>query len=130
MTWPWLVAAFALFMLFISGADALDRYAESRYGYRPLALPNLTFMLIPHGIALAAIAGLADATQIELPMLVPWLTGALGLAAAAFMLWTIRRRTIGWIAMVSTLAMIVAAPVLLLSMLFRTLAEAPPGDGG
>lgn len=127
--WLGLLGGFLIFMLFISAAQTLDRHAEARWGYRPLALPNLAFMLMPHGL-LAAVAlqrlagpgGQADAVPI-------WAAAVLAAILAGGMFWIIRKRTAPWVALAATLAMCAAASVLLASMLFRTLAEAPPGDG-
>lgn len=130
MAWIWLVVGFLGFMIAISAVNAMDRHAESRWGYRPFAVPNLAFMLIPHGIAIAAITGLIGRTDSEarLPAPILWLGVVLGLAAVAAMLWIIRRRANTPVAVVATLVMIAAASVLIPSMLFRALADAQPGD--
>ena len=126
--WLGLLGGFLVFMLFISAAQTLDRHVESRWGYRPLAPPNLAFMLIPHGIlaaiVLRLVAGGGDAAGVPV-----WAAAVLASILAGGMFWIIRKRTEARVALAATLAMCAAASVLLASMLFRALAEAPSGDG-
>lgn len=121
MVWLKLIGGFLLFVGLIGGAHALDRHAGDRYGYRPFALPNLAFMLLPHGVLAALAAGLMPAPGLG------WVLGALGVGALSFMLVVLHRRTNVVIASAATGLMLIAAPILLLSMLFRDLADAPPG---
>jgi hypothetical protein len=130
MGWLWLAAAFILFTALIGSAHALDRYCAGRYGYRPLALPNLAFMLIPHGLLLAAFAGLSHRGDVFDGLAAPpgasWLLAGLAAGALIFMLVTLTRRTTAWIAVAATALMTAAASVLLFSVFFRDLAEMPP----
>jgi hypothetical protein len=119
VTWLWLLGGFLLFMGLIGLAHALDRHAAARYGYRPLALPNLAFMLIPHGILAAWAGGYAPTPGLR------WALGGLGAWALIFMLVVLTRRTSAWIALVAVGVMTIAAPLLLLSMVFRAVAEGP-----
>jgi hypothetical protein len=126
MVWLGLIGGFALFMGLIGTAHALDGYTANRFGYRPFALPNLAFMLLPYG----ALVGLAIAWRQggwDAPALAPTL-GALALAALIFMLVILWRRTRAWIALVAIGLMVIGAPILLLSMLFRDLAGSAPGQ--
>jgi hypothetical protein len=122
MIWLWLLGGFLLFIGLIALAHTLDRHAAGRYGYRPLALPNLAFMLIPHGILAAWAAGYAPTPVLG------WALGALGAWALIFMLAILTRRTSAWVALAAAGLMTIAAPVLLLSMVFRAAAEGPPGE--
>jgi hypothetical protein len=134
-----LLGAFLAFMVALAAVHRLDRETGRRFGYRPLALPNLAFMLIPHGIAVAALAARASGTDpgayLGLPPGADWALGAVAILAALFMLWVLRGRTSLTIALGATAIMTAAASVLLLSMLFRELAEgggergARPGTG-
>ena len=130
MGWLWLAAAFLLFTALIGSAHALDRYCAGRFGYRPLALPNLAFMLIPHGLLLAACSGLSPRGDIFDGLAAPpgasWILAGLAAGALIFMLVTLTRRTTAWIAVAATALMTAAASVLLFSVFFRDLAETPP----
>jgi hypothetical protein len=121
MVWLKLIGGFLLFMGLIGAAHALDRYAGDRYGYRPVAPPNLAFMLIPHGILVAWAAGLIRAPGLG------WALAVLGAGALSFMLVILQRRTSVFIAAAAAGLMLTAAPILLLSMLFSDLADSPPG---
>jgi predicted branched-subunit amino acid permease len=125
MVWLGLVAGFLLFMGLIGLAHALDRHAAERFGYRPFALPNLAFMLLPQG-AVAATAA-ASAQGISPGPVLAWVPFVFAGAALVFMLTILWRRTSPWIAVAATGLMAVGAPVLLLSVLFRDLAGSTPG---
>ncbi len=127
MVWLTLILGFLLFMGLISVAHALDRHAEERYGYRPFALPNLAFMLIPHGVLVAWAVGWARDAWPPLTPGLGWALGALAVAALILLLVVLQRRTSAGIAPVAVALMLLAVPVLLLSMLFRDLADAPSG---
>ncbi len=127
MVWLTLILGFLLFMGLIGVAHALDRHAEECYGYRPFALPNLAFMLIPHGVLVAWAVGWARGAWPPLTPGLGWALGALAVAALLFLLVVLQRRTSLGIALAGATLMLVAAPVLLLSMLFRDLADAPSG---
>jgi hypothetical protein len=107
------VAGFLLFMALIRGVHALDDYALGRYGYAPFAMPNLLFMLVPHGLLLLAIQGT------EPRELWAGLAGA-GLLA---MLLVVGARTNGWIALIAAPVALAAASVLAFSVFFRNLVQ-------
>jgi len=110
----WILGAFLLFMAIIWSVQAADDYASVRYGYAPFALPNVLFMLVPNGLLLFAVR---DGGQEGLFV-------TLAGAAMLGMLLLIRSRTSGWIALFAAPAMLICAPVLLFSLLFRVLARA------
>ena len=127
MVWLMLILGFFLFMAVIGVAHAMDRHAEERYGYRPFALPNLALMLIPHGILVAWAVGWGQDARPSLSPGLVWALGALAVAALVFLLAVLQRRTSLGIALAGAGLMLVAAPVLVLSMLFRNLTDAPSG---
>jgi hypothetical protein len=127
MVWPELIGGFLLFLLFLGGAHALDRHAAGRFGYRPLALPNLAFMLIPHGALAVWALGPSQLAGGALPLALAWVLGLLGCAALILMLVVLYRRTSPVVALAAAGMMLIGAPVLLLSMLFRDLAESALG---
>ena len=113
MTLLAVAAGFLLFMGLIRAVHALDDYARARYGYAPFAIPNLLFMLIPHGLLLLAIQGTEPR---EL-----WA----GLAGAGLLvvLLLIKSRTNGWIALLAAPLQLAAASVLVFAVFFRGLAQ-------
>ena len=115
MTLVWILLAFLGFSVIIWSAHAVDEYASARYGYAPFAMPNLLFMSIPSGLLLLAIRDGGEQTQ-----LLVTLAGA----AMLGMLLLVRARTSGWIALYASPMMLLCAPVLLFSVLFRSLARA------
>jgi len=125
MVWLGLVAGFLLFMGLIGLAYALDRHTAERFGYRPFAVPNLAFMLVPQGVLAATAA--ASAQGVSPGPVLAWVPFVFAGAASVFMLTILWRRTRPWIAVAATVLMAVGAPVLLLSMLFRDLAGSTPG---
>lgn len=125
MSWLGLIGGFLLFMGVIGVAHALDRQALERFGYRPFALPNLAFMLLPHGVLVAfVLAWRQGSWAAPVPALA---LGAFALAALLFMGVILWRRTSAGVALAAIGLMVVGAPILLLSMLFRELAESVPG---
>ncbi|MFY9975772.1 MAG: hypothetical protein WAK53_16055 [Chromatiaceae bacterium] len=125
MSWLGLIGGFLLFMGLIGVAHALDRQTAERFAYRPFAIPNLAFMLLPHGVLVAfVIAWRQGAWDAPVPALA---LGAFALAALLFMGVILWRRTSMGIALAATGLMVVGAPILLLSTLFRELAESAPG---
>jgi hypothetical protein len=116
MTFLLIVGAFLVFMGLIWSIHAVDGYASARFGYAPFALPNALFMLAPHGLLLMVIRGGGHRE------LLATLAGAgmLGL----FLL--IRQRTSGWLALYAAPILLLAAPVAVLTVLFRGFAQ---GDG-
>lgn len=130
-----LLAGFALFMTLIAGVHALNRHARRRFGYEPLSLPNAALMCIPSLLLLSAGQSAGDAGPAA-----AWasedtaLAARLGLAAAiagamfALLAW----RTSARVAALATPILTLAAPVVLMSLLFRRLAggEAERGQTG
>jgi hypothetical protein len=116
MTLLWIFAAFVAFTLIIRSVHAVDDYALDRYGYAPFALPNVLFMLIPNGLLLFVVheAGAGDHTR----MLV-----TLAAAALLGMFVLIRSRANGWVAIFAAAMLLVCAPVLVFSVLFRSLSR-------
>ncbi len=122
-----LALAFLAFMALIGAVYALDTWARVRYGYAPFALLHVVAMLPASG---ALWTGLALTRGLDLvgsgwspPADPAWLLGLAALAASA-MGWVILRRTNPWVALFATAALLVAAPVLVFSMLFRQVALA------
>jgi hypothetical protein len=113
------IAAFAVFMGLIWSVHRLDAYARTRYGYAPFALPNVLFMLIPHGLLLMAIQGG------ERQELLATLAG-IGMLGVLIL---IKARTNGWIALYAAPLQLVAAPLLLFAVLFWVLAGAERQGG-
>ena len=107
-------AAFLVFLGLIWSVHRADRYALARYGYAPFALPNVLFMLIPHGLLLAAIQ------RGEHQELLATLAGA-GMLAIFLV---IKSRTNGWLSLYAAPLQLVAAPVLLFAVLFHRFAGA------
>ena len=125
MTWLWLAALFAVFVLAIRLVYGLNRHGAAVYGYEPFSLPNAALMLIPNLLLLSALsdhgitAG-ADAVK-------------LGIAAvlSAGMLVLVALRTRFWIACCAVALLAVGAIAILPSLVFRyfALADGRPGDG-
>jgi hypothetical protein len=116
-------AAFLVFMALIGAVHAIDSWSLRRFGYAPFALVNVLLMLLPSGALLAGLGILGGAELGGLaPALAPlWLCGLAACAAVA-MAWLIGRRTNAWVALFSAPLLLVGAPVLVFSILFRTLA--------
>jgi hypothetical protein len=113
MTLLSLAAAFLVFVGLVWTMNRVDGYALGRYGYAPFALPNLLFMLIPHALLIAAVKG------VEPRELYATLAG-IGMLAVLLL---VRSKTNGWIALLAAPVQLVAAPILLLSAMFRRLAQ-------
>jgi hypothetical protein len=133
-----LAAGFLAFMAVIGSVQAVDRFALGRYGYRPFALPNLAFMLIPHGMLAVWLAGvLAPAADAPLdaalsalpgPIILPWGLAGLGVLMALGLFLILRVRANAWIGLFAVGLMMVGASVLLLSALFADLAQTASGS--
>jgi hypothetical protein len=104
---------FLLFMGLIWSVHAVDDYALGRFGYAPFALPNALFMLIPHALLIMAIQ---DGGPREL------LATAAG-AGMLGMLLLIKHRTNGWLALYAAPILLLAAPVVLFTVMFRGFAR-------
>jgi hypothetical protein len=118
-----LAAGFLVFMALIGAVHAVDRCALDRYGYAPFALVNVLALLIPSGVFLAGLAmlGGADLGALEAaadPVMLLGLAACAGLAMA----WLIGRRTNAWVALLAAPLLLVGAPVLIFSVLFRVIA--------
>lgn len=120
MTLAWILGAFLIFMAFIWGVHALDDYASARYAYAPFAMPNVLFMLVPHALLIFTIRD-SGALSLLLASLISVAT--LGI----FVLVT--SRTNLWIALVCTPLMLLCAPLLVFTILFRGLARGNASDG-
>ena len=107
-----LSGAFLLFAGLLWSVHRLDGSALRRYGYAPFALPNLLFMLVPHALLILAVQA------VEPRELFATLAGA-GMLGVLLL---IRSRTNGWIALYAAPLQLLAAPVLVLTVLFRRLA--------
>ena len=107
-------AAFLVFLGLIWSVHRVDRYALARYGYAPFALPNVLFMLIPHGLLLAAIQS-GEHQELFATL------AAVGLLAVFLI---IKVRTNGWLSLYAAPLQLVAAPVLVFAVLFRRFAVA------
>ena len=130
MTALGLLVGFVLFMAVIATTDAVNRFALRHHGYAPFALPNAALMTIPCLLLLSALRPLAEApggvagfvveadpeARIALVEIGLWALFTAGMIA---LLWW---RTRAWVALYAGLLLAVAAPVLLLSLLFKRLA--------
>jgi uncharacterized membrane protein len=128
-----LAVAFLAFMGLIILVQKVDRRAARRFGYRPFALPNLAFMLIPHGLLAAWLITwstgrpAAEAVLLPLPSAAQWMSALLGTAMAIGLFLILWRRTSAWIALFAVPVMAAGASVLLVSGLFGELARAGAG---
>jgi hypothetical protein len=123
-------AAFLAFVALIGTVHAVDSWSLRRFGYAPFALVNVLLMLLPSGALLSGLGVLAGAApgtpgldglaQVLNPL---WLCGLAACAGGA-MAWLIGRRTNAWVALFAAPLLLVGAPVLVFSVLFRTLATA------
>jgi hypothetical protein len=119
-----LAAGFLAFMALIGAVHALDRWSLGRFGYAPFALVNALAMLVPSGALLIGLAALRGADPAGVTGFVaPALLVGLGLSGGLAMAWLIARRTNPWVALIAAPLMLVAAPVLVFSVLFRGMAE-------
>jgi hypothetical protein len=132
MTLLVLSGAFLAFMALIGAVRTVDRWALDRFGYAPFALINVLFMLLPSAVFWAGLANLLGVDAGSLNGLANALGPSLLLGLAAMVAlafaWLIRRRTVTWVAAIAAPLLLVAAPVLLFSVLFGTLAIS--GQGG
>lgn len=130
-------AGFLAFMALIGAVHAVDSWSLRRFGYAPFALVNVLVMLLPSGALLAGLGILAGVwpgasalggpdldglAQVVDPL---WLC-ALAVGAGTAMAWLIWRRTSVWVALFAGPLLLFGAPVLVFSILFRTLAAAGP----
>jgi hypothetical protein len=122
-----LALAFLAFTALIGAVYALDTWAGGHYGYAPFALLHVVAMLPASG---ALWAGIALTRGLDLfgsgwpvPVDPAWLLGLAALIALA-MGWVILRRTNTWVALFAAPVLLVAAPILVFSMLFRQVALA------
>jgi hypothetical protein len=114
MTVLLVAGGFVLFMGLIWSVHAVDRYALARFGYAPFAPANALFMLIPHGLLIMAVQGSGPRE----------LLATLAGAGMLVVLLLVRQRTSGWLALYAAPVLLLAAPVVLFTVLFRRLAQA------
>jgi hypothetical protein len=122
-----LILAFAGFMAVVWSVHALDGYAQARYGYAPFALPNAALMCIPSLLLLSVLSAAPDAASLlALPATVD-AVGQVKLAIWALflvaMLGLLAWRTNPWIGAYAALLMALAAPVVLMTVLFQRFAR-------
>jgi hypothetical protein len=127
MTFFALVLGFLAFMALIGVVYALDTWSGGRYGYAPFALLHVVAMLpasaaLWTGLALTRGLNLVGAGW-SVPADPVWLLGLAAVAASA-MGWVILRRTNPWVALFAAPVLLLAAPILVFSMLFRQVALA------
>ncbi len=122
-----LVLGFLAFMALIGAVYALDTWTSARYGYAPFALLHVVAMLPASGALWTGFALTRGLDLIESGWPAPadpvWLLGLAALTASA-MGWVILRRTNHWVALFAAPVLLVAAPILVFSMLFRQVALA------
>jgi len=133
-------AVFLAFMALIGAVHAVDSWSLQRFGYAPFALINVLMMLVPSGAMLAGVAILGGAEpggpafgalgldRLALVVDPLWLCGLAACAGVA-MAWLIGRRTNAWVALFSAPLLLLGAPVLVFSILFRTFAAAGQTGG-
>jgi hypothetical protein len=121
VTLLWTLAAFLAFMAIVWSVHALDDYAMARYGYAPFAMSNLLFMSIPSGLLLLVVREGGAGMQTRV------LVTLVGAAMLGIFL-LVKARTNGWIALFVAPMLLVFSPVLVFSVLFRSLARAD-GNG-
>lgn len=118
-----LVLGFLLFMAVIWAIHGLNRYAAERYGYEPFAPPNAALMCIPSLLLLSILSALPSLTvvpSLEPMVLAKLLVWAFFLVAMFSLLaW----RTNIWLAGIAAPILAVAAPIVLLTVLFQRLAR-------
>lgn len=113
MTILFIAAGFIVFMGLVWSVHAVDAYSLEHFGYAPFVLPNTLFMLIPHGLLLLASQGSGYRD------LLVTLAGA-GMLGVLLI---IKARTTGWLALYAAPVLLVAAPVVVFTVLFRELAQ-------
>ena len=119
-----LAIGFTVFMGLVWSVHRLNRVGAERFGYEPFAPPNAAFMCLPSLLlysalaSLPAIGALPDAAEpaalVKLGLSGLFLLGMLGLLA-----W----RSNLWIALYAAPVMLLAAPVVLLTVLYQRLAR-------
>jgi hypothetical protein len=118
-----LVFAFLLFMVLVASIHSLNRAAFDRYGYEPFAPPNAALMCIPSLLLLSVASALPSLAALGTPepvVVVKLLIWALFLVSMfALLSW----RTNRWIAGIAALILALAAPVVLLTVLFQRLSR-------
>lgn len=118
-----LALAFLLFMVLVGSIHGLNRVAFDRYGYEPFAPPNAALMCIPSLLLLSVVSALPSLAALGAPdpvVVVKLLIWALFLVSMFVLLsW----RTNRWIAGIASLILAVAAPIVLLTVLFQRLSR-------
>lgn len=115
-----LAFAFLVFMAMLRAVHWVDDQAFAEHGYRPFALPNVAFMLIPHGLLLAGGMGLgADPLAGGAHI---WVGLGLVVATCCFLGWIVNSRTGPVTALFTTLALLFGASVIFFTVLVRSTA--------
>lgn len=119
-----LAIGFSVFMGLVWSVHRLNRLGAERFGYEPFAPPNVALMCVPSLLLYSALEGLpsmggvpdaADpAALVKLGICALFLLAMLGLLA-----W----RNNLWIALYAASVMVLAAPVVLLIVLYQRLAR-------
>jgi hypothetical protein len=122
-----LVLAFAGFMALIWSIHRLNRYGSDHFGYEPFALPNAALMCIPSLLLLSAMPALGD-----LPSLQDLFGEAASVAGVKLVIWALFLllmlglliwRTNLWVALYSSVLLSIAAPIVLMTVLFGRLGR-------
>lgn len=121
------LVAFAVFMALIWSVHRLNRYGSVHFGYEPFALPNAALMTIPTLLLVSAVSGLGG-----LPSVDALHTGIEPAAAIKLLIWGVSLiamlgllswRTNLWIGIYGATLLSIAAPVVLMTVLFARLSR-------
>jgi hypothetical protein len=120
-----LAIAFAVFMTLIWSVHRLNRYGSEHFGYEPFALPNAALMCVPSLLLLSAIPVLGGS-----PALQDLFGGEASVAGVKLLIWALfllammallSWRTSLWVGLYGAVIMSVAAPIVLMTVLFGRL---------
>jgi hypothetical protein len=122
-----LALVFVAFMAAIWSVHQLNRYGRSRYGYEPFAPPNAALMCLPSFLlfsALAAAGGLPSAAELfgaaaSAVAVKLWIWALFLVAMLGLLSW----RTNVWIAVYAAPLLALAAPVILMTVLYERLSR-------
>lgn len=110
-------------MAMVRAVHSLNRYAAERYGYEPFAPPNAALMCIPSLVllsVLSALPTLTDLASLEPVVFAKLLIWAFFLVAMFSLLtWRTNVRLAG----IAAPILAVAAPIVLLTVLFQRLSR-------
>jgi hypothetical protein len=122
-----LVLAFAVFMALVWSVHRLNRYGSEHFGYEPFALPNAALMCIPSLLLLSAMPVLGG-----LPALHDLFGGEASVAGIKLLIWALFLlamlalliwRTNLWVGLYAAVILSVAAPIVLMTVLFGRLGR-------